>query len=432
MAGEGGLSAADPAADVAERLPKGPVIVALSGGADSAALASIVAAAGVTARCVTVDHGLPASGALVAAAAEIAGRLGLDQCVLTAPQTGGSETELRTVRLRMLEDEAGPDELVLTAHTSDDQAETLLGNLFRGAGAAGLAGIPAGRGRFVRPMLGMTREEARLIAERAGLPFLDDPQNRDSAIRRNRIRLETIPTLEAAYNPALRTALASAAATLAVDDLALEGLARAIPHRSDRGAVLLPAAALATVDLAVAVRAVRTALRSFLDPYAGRRRDVEAVMAVATGASRSSLSGALLASREGPWVAIHPLEGPAAPPPADLEVPGTVRFGGWRIDAVSGGPPRVRPLGRTRIHLAGLGGDLVVRGAEDGDRIAIDDGQKAVAEALREAGAPVRVRSGWPVVEADGRIAWVAAVRAAAWTVGDGDGVNLEATREGS
>ena len=138
-------------------LPPGSLLVALSGGADSAVLAWAAVAASDTVRAVFVDHRLDASDQLRAAATSIAAQLGITLDVVEAPieRTAPSfEDAARAARYDALQAAAKPDELILTGHTADDQAETVLGHFLRGAGAAGLAGIPIRRGQIVRPLLG--------------------------------------------------------------------------------------------------------------------------------------------------------------------------------------------------------------------------------------------------------------------------------------
>ncbi|MDQ3880522.1 MAG: tRNA lysidine(34) synthetase TilS, partial [Chloroflexota bacterium] len=112
--------------------------------------------------------------------------------------------------------ELGPDALVTTAHTADDKAETVLLNITRGTGLAGLVGIPMRRGRIVRPLLKARRSNLRAWLIDAGIGFVDDRTNDDVRFARARIRHEVLPALER-LNPAVRDALLRLAA-LAVDD----------------------------------------------------------------------------------------------------------------------------------------------------------------------------------------------------------------------
>lgn len=408
------------AAKVTALVPKGPVVIALSGGADSAALALAVVSREDPVRAITVDHGLPGSASLVAAAREIAAVLGLTHEVVEA-HGGVSETDLRLARIEAIEAALKPGEVVITGHTRDDQAETVLGNLLRGAGSAGLAGIPARRGVWIRPMLDISRETARRIAGLARLAFVDDPQNDDPAIRRNQLRQVTIPALETRYNPALKAALARTARLAAADDEVLEERAAAVPIRREEEAVLVPAAALATLPTPLGSRVARRAIRMLLDPYPGSAEDVAAVMGAVSG-TIGQLSGGLLAEREGPFVTIHSPQAPAVPRPVELPVPGSVRFGPWLIVSGEEGDAA---LGRQGAVIAATG-PLVVRAVAPGDRIRVRGGTKKVFDALGEAGVPRRLRRRWPVVESGGRIAWVVSIRAAEERDGD---VGVAATR---
>lgn len=418
MAGAGGLSplAHSVLARVAPRLPDLPLVVALSGGADSAVCAWAAAASGRPVRALSVDHGLEHSASLMEAASRIAARLCLPHEVLAA-RSGPGEADLRVARYAVLEAAAGAGEALVSGHTADDQVETVVGNLLRGSGAAGLAGIPERRDRWVRPMLGVTREEARRLAAELGLPFADDPANDDFALRRNRLRHRVLPVLRETA-PAADRAILRAAALLAGDDRALEERASRVPLRCSPGEVRVPAAALAVLPRPIAARAARRALRVVLDPYPGCAGDVDGILEVAAGSSAgSSLSGGLQASREGPWVVVYRPGDPRVPAPVRLPVPGLVEFGRHRIGAEAlPQAPVPAPLGRSRALLS-LDPDapLLVRPAVSGDRLDIGSGHKPVAEVLREAGVPARLRPGWPVVESGGRMAWVAGARAAAW-----------------
>lgn len=436
MAGTGGLSG--PAGTILEAVatgfPEGPLLIALGGGADSAVCAWAAVELGRTARAATVDHGLPASPSLIEAAGRLAGHLGLDHRLLAAPAGGRGEEALRVARYRALEQEATPAESIVTGHTRDDQAETVLANLLRGAGTGGLAGIPVRRGRWCRPLLAVSRADARAAADELGLPYTDDPGNEDPTRRRNLLRHRVIPTLEQAAGPGVRAALARAAGLLAADDAELEQAAAAVPLRRDVDAVRLPAAALSTLPAPVAGRAVRRALRLVLDPYPGVGEDVRAVLRVAGGeAPCLAIQGGYLACREGPWVALVAPHSTAPLPPIPLPVPGEVCFGGRRVAADGPVPrPAPAPLGR-RAALADpatADGGLTVRGAAPGDRIDTGRGSKPVTEALREAGVAARLRRDWPVVCSGGTIVWVAGARLAAWAVPRGTAVIVLRLRE--
>ncbi len=393
-------------ARVRERLPEAPVLVALSGGADSAVLAWAVSQSTKQARAVSVDHRLPGSNELMDAATAIAATIGLRHEIVVAQRSPSSETALRETRYAALESAAVEDEVILTGHTLDDQAETVLGNVLRGTGATGLSGIPPTRGRIMRPLLDVARSDTRLVAEELGLPFVDDPQNSDAGVRRNQLRNETIPTLTTRFNPRLVEALARLASNAAADDEVLGSRAARVPVIHREGAVVVPAAVLATLPPAIAARVARRALREVRGPYAGTAFEIAAVLD-AVNHSAVTIGGAVDVHREGPWVVLVAHE-PAIPAASELEVGREVGFGDWLVSVEAGS----RSIGRFSVTIP-LPHRLVVRAATPNERIAIAGGSKRVGDALAEAGVPLRVRPSWPVVEADGIIAWLAGVRAA-------------------
>jgi len=178
-----------------------PIGIAVSGGPDSLALLLLAAATrpqGVEAA--TVDHGLrPESSDEAAMVASICASLGIPHRILRAdwsmPPTANIQAEARALRYRLLNDWATERGLaaVATAHHADDQAETLLMRLARGAGVGGLGGTRARRSLseqvlLIRPLLGWRKAElVRLVAD-AGLTPVDDPSNRDPKHDRSRIR----------------------------------------------------------------------------------------------------------------------------------------------------------------------------------------------------------------------------------------------------
>lgn len=411
----------DLAASVLERVdvPSGPLLVALSGGADSAVLAWVAMERADNVRAVFVDHALPASAQLRVAAAGVAARLELALDVVPAPVDPAApnlEETARGARYRALEAAAKPGEWILTGHTSDDQAETVLGNVLRGAGLTGLAGIPARRHPIARPLLAVSRTETRALAEWLRLPYLDDPANESPAFRRNRIRRELMPQLESEFNPQLRETLRRTAEIVAADDALLDETASVIPITTDGDAVVLPAPLLVAVPDALARRAVRRALRAARGPHPGTYEEVAAVMRVL----RRQQSGAELGSgwrveREGPMLALAPADGAPSDPVA-LRLPGSARFDRWTLEfnVTTVAPPTIgagAQVGDADV----VGTDVVLSAAGACDRIEIGTGTKAVADALAEAGVPRRLRARWPVLVTGARVAMIPGVRTAAW-----------------
>ena len=248
---------------------------------------------------------------------------------------------------------------------------------------------------------------------------MDDPGNDNRRHRRNVIRLDVLPMLDAQFpGHDLRAAVGRSAAALARDDTALNQAGAAAPIRVEGETVLVPAATISTAAPAVAARIVRRALRLAHPPYAGSSADVDEVCAVAAGEStRSGLAGGWFAEREGAMVAIYAHE-PEAPDPVTLVIGEQVRYGDItfvsRLMAQTVGP---RPIGRWRVRLGGdaVGTELRIRSAEPGERVDLGAGSKLVRDAMAEAGIPRRLRAAWPVVSAHGTIAWLTGARLAAW-----------------
>jgi tRNA(Ile)-lysidine synthase len=172
----------------------GRIGVAVSGGPDSVALLLLAAAACPDAvAAATVDHGLrPESAAEAAFVAALCAARGIPHEVLAPdePIGGSLQAAARAARYALLEawrKRAGIDWL-LTAHHLDDQAETVVMRLNRGAGVAGLSGVRAINGRVLRPLLGWRRAELAAIVDAAGIEAIDDPSNADPRFDRARLR----------------------------------------------------------------------------------------------------------------------------------------------------------------------------------------------------------------------------------------------------
>ncbi|GMQ85423.1 MAG: tRNA lysidine(34) synthetase TilS [Acidimicrobiia bacterium] len=407
---------------VAKALPDVPIAVALGGGADSA-VAAWLSAQQPRVRGIFVNHGLEGSADLKAAALALADRLELVVTVLDAPVEGGGnlESRARTARWQAIDADRGPGESVVTGHSQDDLAETLLMNLLRGAGAHGIGAMAAPRSDILRPLLHVSRAELRRLAEELGLPFADDPANEDPAHLRNRIRADLIPLLERDYRHGVRATLARAGFLAATDDAALDEAAAEITVIEEDGAALVPTALLNTVSLPVAARAIRRALRRVHPPYAGSAADVDAVLAVARGDNRrTTLSGGVMASLESPYVALWVSE-PIVPESAPLHIKSSVRFGRRLITAVSAGGAGLSRVSTVLVDPAVFDAGLIVRPAGIGERIEIEHGTKLIREVLAEAAVPVRRRPAWPVLANDAKIAAVVAGRVAPWARPSGD-----------
>ena len=216
----------------------GAVVVALSGGADSLALAAATAfeapRLGIRAEAVVIDHGLQAGSADIAArAAEAARGLGLAARVVAVEVRAGdgpeaAAREARYAGLARAAAETGA-EAVLLGHTLDDQAETVLLGLARGSGATSLAGMASERRdatgpAWLRPLLAVRRATTTAACAAEGLEPWRDPHNLDPAYARVRVRETVLPTLERELGPGVAEALARTAEQLREDAAAFQDM----------------------------------------------------------------------------------------------------------------------------------------------------------------------------------------------------------------
>ncbi|MFP7761320.1 tRNA lysidine(34) synthetase TilS [Marisediminicola sp. LYQ85] len=246
------------------------VLVALSGGPDSLALAAATAfeapRAGLRAGAVIVDHGLQESSADVASAASAhATSLGLDPVLVRTVEVGsagGPEAAAREARYATIEGARRDTEasVVLLGHTLDDQAETVLLGLARGSGPTSLAGMPHRRGSIVRPLLGVTRSTTVRFCADSGLEPWIDPHNADPAFARVRARKTVLPVLERELGPGIAASLARTAEQVREDAEALDHFAEEIIEELAEPAeagIALGVAALANNPAALRQRLIR-------------------------------------------------------------------------------------------------------------------------------------------------------------------------------
>jgi len=277
---------------------RGRLLVGVSGGADSAtalvALSERADAGGWSVVGAHVDHGLADAStraAFRAAAASVTDAAGVELVVETADVTAGVrsghsvETAAREGRYRCLARMAAEvgAVAVVTGHTADDQAESVLLHLIRGSGLDGLAGMaPSGvtpvaldhPPPLVRPLLGVRRAETHAFCVARGLAVVDDPANMDPAFTRNRVRRSVVPALTA-INPQVVEALCALAAAVRPDRDWLEAQARDALTGVRRDA-----------ETAMGVTLSRRAVRAL--PESLRRRVVRLAVLEAGGAEVSA------------------------------------------------------------------------------------------------------------------------------------------------
>ncbi len=224
--------------------PAGNALVCgVSGGPDSLALLVLAVAAGCRVTAVHVDHGLrPGSWREADVVADAARRFGARFRAERVVLEDGPNLEARARQARR--EALGPD--AATGHTADDQAETVLANLLRGAGVHGLAAMRAG---VRHPLLDLRRAETVALTAHLGLEPVADPSNDDPRHLRNRIRHELLPLCSAVARRDVVPVLARQAGALSGDADLLDALASLVDPED--------AAALAAAPAAVARRSVR-------------------------------------------------------------------------------------------------------------------------------------------------------------------------------
>lgn len=241
------------------------LLVAVSGGADSLALAAATAweapKLGLQIAGLTVDHGLqPGSRQRAEQVARTCVELGLDPVVaetVAVGRRGGPEAAARSARygaIGAVADRLGIA-LVLLGHTLDDQAETVLLGLARGSGARSLAGMALRTDRYLRPFLALRRETTAAAVHALGLEAWEDPQNADRQFTRVRVRRDLLPALERALGPGVTESLARTADLLRADADALDEWAKTVDSLVVADLLVLPAAVRARVLRAAAIAA---------------------------------------------------------------------------------------------------------------------------------------------------------------------------------
>lgn len=254
-------------------LSGGTLLVACSGGADSLALAAVARFFARRGQYqvggVVVDHGLQGETAAVAArTAQVLTDLGLAPVQVRRVRVddagSGPEAAARTARYAALD--AAAAELgaaaVLLGHTLDDQAEQVLLGLARGSGTRSLSGMPARRGLYRRPFLGLRRADTEEICALEGLEPWHDPTNADPAFARSRVRRQVLPFIEEQLGPGVAEALYRSSRILAADADCLDGLAAekyALLRRSEADGVSLGQAELRELPSALRHRVLALA-----------------------------------------------------------------------------------------------------------------------------------------------------------------------------
>jgi tRNA(Ile)-lysidine synthase len=325
---------------------------------------------------------------------------------------------------------------IATGHTLDDQAETFLLRVIRGAGPRGLAGIFPVTGQVVRPLIETRRDDLKAYLADRGQPYREDSSNRDVAIPRNRIRHELIPLLERDYSPNIVEVLAREAAIARADEDCLQQnaidsaerivLTSSSGEREPRRQTQIDVEALNALHPAVASRVAQRVLAVVSDRFIGFdhvQRFLAFARGDAEGKSRPpaelSLPG-VQARRQGSRVTLvrerhEPFSNSFEIP---LSIPGEVTLAGsgWTISAAAAGPavsaaaPGSSAMS-VLVRVEPLALPLTVRSRRRGDRLqpaGLGGRRKKLQDLLVDRKVPREQRDSVPlVVDGDGRIVWV-------------------------
>ena len=429
------------------------VVIGVSGGLDSMALVHLFAhGLGMGNRVVPVhvDHRMRAESETDAQwVRSTLATWRLDCVVRTLDKPPTTEAEARDQRYSVLEQvrrEVGAS-WVLTAHTADDQAETVLFRAARGAGVRGLRGIRPVRGdTILRPLLPFWRSELEAYSKRAEIPWREDPSNQDVRFSRNRIRHQILPELEATV-PGARRSLAQLADTARETQAGLEALANATLEQmtekgfpgSDLGSQRRSAGSGGTGETVTPVHWVlsRQALRALPDEALalvcrqlarvlgiplgrGATQNLIDMVRRAKSGTTMELSEGLALERQFDSIVIRDRRQPGASPGGQVDEVVVEQGVGAAVLVVGGGRFHVTwgPEQDGRDWVAGFPEDavswpLVVRPWKPGDRARTKAGTKKVKKLLGEARIPVHLRTKTVVVlDASGDVLWIPGISA--------------------
>ncbi|QYK51914.1 MAG: tRNA lysidine(34) synthetase TilS [Anaerolineales bacterium] len=430
-----------------ERLEPGRLLVlGFSGGPDSAATLHALHAAGWPLLAAHLDHGLrPESAGEAQAAAAVAAACGVgfasqrvDVAALAAANGQTIEEaarEARYVFLFGLAHEHGA-QAVVVAHNADDQAETILMHLLRGAGPQGLQGMPdvwlpnpwSERVALVRPLLGSSRSDVLAYCEAHELAVLHDQSNEDQMFFRNKVRHELLPRMEQ-FAPGVKGRLVQTGELLAAEEVVLRATAEDAWRRSlaaaGPGYVGLQRSALQAEPLALQRRVLQRAARLL------RLQGAELSFALVEQA-RDALHGeagpydwfdglVILAEGERLWLAERSAQLPALWPqtPQDdqhLETPAAVPLGkGWilRLDESEARVGVAADVYETWLDAERTGGELTLRRPRPGDRMALAQGSQKLSDVFINAKLPQRARAAWPLLCKGDEVVWAPGLRLA-------------------
>jgi tRNA(Ile)-lysidine synthase len=397
----------------------GPLLVLVSGGGDSVCLLDVALRLGASVSALHANYGLrPGADEDEQFVRVLCERLDVPLHVerVELPEGGNLQERAREARYALADSLAVG--VYAAAHTASDQAETMLYRLAVSPGSRALLGMTPRRGRLVRPLLDVTREEVRDYLRARALEWREDPSNADRRFARARVRHDLLEAMRT-VGPAPERTIAETARQLREEAEVLDAaVSEALGELGGGPAVSLsalrehPPALRRMVLRRLAEQAAREPLAAGADagdagarPRALSRREADDILDLDDrGTKALDLGGGLRAVAEYGTVRFTRAREDAAPEPAELTVPGKVRFGDWEVEARLGAGGDVT--------VTGLGSTATVRGWREGDRMrpAGLGGTKSLQDLFTDRKVPRALRRTLPVVEAEGEIVWVAGV----------------------
>ena len=293
------------------------------------------------------------------------------------PGSKGLEAAAREARYAFFETIPGK---IATAHTADDNAETVLMHLVRGTGLKGLGGITPVRGLVIRPMLGITRQEVLAFLEEYHVSFVTDSSNETDEFLRNRIRHRVMPLLRE-ENPRLAENLSAMALSLRQDEEALEALA---------GEELPPVSQLRELPAALQSRLLAAFLErsGVKEPQSAHIELAKSLVNSPNPSAKAQFPGGVTVSRN--YDALTVLTPPPAWEPVELPIPGSVQLHGWEITCAlenTEGGFAVQPCGT-----------MYLRPRREGDTIRLPGGTKSLKKLFIDKKIPAWQRGSVPVL----------------------------------
>lgn len=371
--------------------PGDTVICAVSGGADSVAMLFALyllrEKLGITLEAAHFNHNLRGEESLrdETFVRELCARYDIPLHVASGEIRSGKkglEAAARDARYAFLESLPGK---IATAHTADDNAETILMHLVRGTGLKGLGGIAPQRGKLIRPMLGITRREVEDFLAEWHLPHVEDSTNETDAFLRNRLRHHVMPLL-AAENPRIAENLSQMALRLREDEACLTQLSRY--------ETLPEVETLRTLPSAVRSRMLERFLKEngVREPEDVHIAQAEALVFSDSPSASAAFPGGVTLSRQYDHLTANPTG--EAFTPVTLTCPGSTEAAGIRITCEPAGE-----LAQTENLLTVCpSGKISIRPRQTGDKIRLSGGSKSLKKLFIDRKIPAADRERIPVV----------------------------------